>query len=338
MSVNNAKSAYSAEITTDPDLNTPVVALAYTDPNEPARNLLACIAPALGSNWYRLRAGEQELLHCEPEELKAHGHTGVFVLWPFPNRVRDAQYSYHGQHYTFAGVPRKGALIHGLVFDRSWSYEQPSASQESATVTTFVEMKPDSPYYQSYPFASRLALTYTLTSAGLTVDYSVRNTGTQTLPYGFALHPYFNLLSGGEQTVVTLPADHVMEADKGMLPTGRVLDIHSTMYSMFDLSQPTPINQLKLDHVYTDLPPEHEALIDYRGLNLRMHISASNDFTHAVIYTPAQAPYFCLESQTCSTDAINLAQRGMQDIAHLLEVQPGKEAGGFIRYTVEHKQ
>lgn len=339
MTFGSAKSLYSAEVITDPDLNTPVVTLAYTDSADPARSLLACIAPDLGSNFFRLKAGPHELLHCEREKLMQRGHTGVFVLWPFPNRVRDKQYSYRGQQYTFAGVPRtQGALIHGLVYDRSWAFEQPLADEESASVTTYVEMKPDSPYYASFPFASRLALTYTLTAAGITVTYSVRNTGTQTLPYGFALHPYFNLLAGADRTRVTLPAGHVMEADAELLPTGRVLDVKSTMYAMFDLAQATPISHLKLDHVYHDLPQTREALIDYEGFNLRMHISASEDFTHAVIYTPAQSPFFCLESQTCSTDAINLAQRGMQDIAHLLEVQPGQEMSGFIRYAVEQRR
>lgn len=333
----NAKAAYSAEVRTDSGLDTTVVDLSYTDPVDPARNLLVCIAPDLGSNLYRFRAGEHELIYCEQEKLKRREHTGIFVIWPFPNRVRDKQYSYRGRHYSFAGVPRtQGALIHGLVYDRSWGYEQPSAGERGASVTTFVEMNQSSPYFAAFPFPSRLSLTYTLTDSGVTVTYSVQNTGTQTLPYGFALHPYFHLLGGAGRSLVSLPAGHVMEADAQLLPTGRLLDVHSTMYAMFDLSQPTPVSQLKLDHVYTNLPQERELLIDHADLHLRVRISASQDFTHIVIYTPAHSPYFCLENQTCSTDAINLHQRDMQDIAHLLELQPGEEAGGFIRYEVEY--
>jgi aldose 1-epimerase len=339
MTSGTAKAPYSAEVLSDPNLNTTIVTLTYTDPQDPARNLLACIAPELGSNFYRLRVGEHELLHCEEEKLKRYEHTGVFVLWPFPNRVRDKEYDYHGQHYTFAGVPRnQGALVHGLVFDRSWSYEQPVVSQQEVSVTTFVEMTPDSPYYESYPFPSKLSLTYTLTQIGITITYAVQNSGTQTLPYGFALHPYFNLLSGPEQTLVTLPANAVMEADTALLPTTRLLDVHSVMYSMFDLNAPTPVGHLKLDHVYTDLPVASESLIDYSAHGLRIRISASDDFTHAVIYTPVISPYFCLENQTCSTDAINLYQRDRQDIAHLLEVAPGEQATGFIRYAIEQVQ
>lgn len=335
MSPNHTPSAYAARLVADPELQTEAIELSYTDPHTPARNLLARIAPALGSNLYRLRAGEHELIYHDRQNLLEHGHTGTFVLWPFPNRVRDARYTYRGQRYTFANVPRKGPLIHGLVFDRAWAHEQLTADEKQASVTTTVEMNADQPYFEAYPFPSRLSLTYVLTSEGLTVTYTVKNTGEQTLPTGFALHPYFTLLGQHGQTSVTLPADRVMEADEGLLPTGRLLDVHSTMYAMFDLNQPTPVSQLKLDHVYTNLPAQHEALIEYHDLGLRVRFATSEDFTHAVIYTPAQSPFFCLENQTCSTDAINLHQRGMQDIAHLLEVQPGEQVSGFIRYAIE---
>ncbi|HEY3992157.1 MAG TPA: aldose 1-epimerase [Ktedonobacteraceae bacterium] len=337
MTSGNAKAPYSAEVVHDPILDTTAIALSYTDTSNPARNLLAYIAPKLGSNFYRLKVGEHELLHCEPEAFKKTGHTGTFVLWPFPNRVRDKQYTYRGQHYTFDGVPRnQGALIHGLVFDRVWSYEPPVADEQAASVTTFVEMNADSPYYSAYPFASRLALTYTLTSTGITITYSVRNTGTQPLPYGFALHPYFHQFSSPERTLVTLPAGAVMEADQELLPTGRLLDVQSVMYKMFDLNQPTPVSHLKLDHVYTRHPAAHEALIEHCDHGLRVRLAASADFTHTVIYTLGDGPYLCLENQTCSTDAINLFNNDRQDIAHLLEVQPGAESSGFIRFTVEY--
>lgn len=339
MTSSEAASPYAAVVTTDAELGTTIIALSYTDPHDPAHNLLACIAPGLGSNWYRLRAGQCELIHYEPEDLKQRGHTGAFVLWPFPNRVRDRQYTYHGEQYSFASIKRvQGILIHGLVFDRSWSYTRPVADQQGASVTTTVEMDPASPYYETYPFASRLSLTYTLTRSGMTVAYSVQNTGKQSLPYGFGLHPYFTLPSGREQTLVTLSAAQVMEADATLLPTGRLLDVHTAMYAMFDLNQPVPVGHLKLDHVYTGLPASREALIEHRDLHLRVRITASEDFTHAVIYTPAQASYFCLENQTCSTDAINLSRRGKQDLAHILEVQPGEERAGYILYGIEHIQ
>jgi aldose 1-epimerase len=155
------------------------------------------------------------------------------------------------------------------------------------------------------------------------------------MPFGFALHPYFSTLSGAADTLVSIPADYVMEADDELLPTGRVLDVRGIMYAMFDLRQPVPIANLKLDHVYTGLHKSESAVIAYRKQGMKLRISASEDFTHMVIYTPPDAPFFCLENQTCSTDAVNLHHKGLRELAHLLELRPGESCTGFIEYKVE---
>ena len=98
-----------------------------------------------------------------------------------------------------------------------------------------------------------------------------------------------------------------------------------------------PVANLKLDHAYTGLHKNASAVIEYRKQALRLRISASEDFTHMVIYTlssEAGGSFFCLENQTCSTDAINLSHRGLGKIAHLLELGSGESSSGFIRYAI----
>ncbi|MBO0783147.1 MAG: hypothetical protein J2P37_30400, partial [Ktedonobacteraceae bacterium] len=167
------------------------------------------------------------------------------------------------------------------------------------------------------------------------LTYRVSNRGTGPLPFGFAMHPYFPRLSGDQETLVSLPAEAVMEADETLLPTGRIFDVRQVMYEMYDLRQPLPVGNLKLDHVYTRLHQDEPALIDYRQQRLQLRISASDDFTHIVIYAPAGAPYFCIEYQTCSTDAINLHQQGKRELAHLLEVPPAGTHQGTINYDIK---
>ncbi len=332
---------YSATVMVEPDLGSTVVGLSYEDKEDPARSLTVGIAPELGSNLFRFRVGERDIIYTEPELLKRMDFTGAFVLWPLPNRVRDKRYTYQGRTYSLTEVRRpqgNDVLIHGLVFDRPWRYDQPVVTGESATVTTFVDITSESPHYDAYPFESRLALDYTLTRDGLTVAYSVHNKGAKQLPYGFALHPYFATFAGKDDTLVSIPAVEVMEADDELLPTGRVLDVEGIMYGPFDLRAPVPVDRLKLDHVYTRLRPGGSATIDYRGQGLRLRLSASDDFTHMVIYTLGEGPFFCLENQTCATDAINLDSQGLREVAHLQEVPPGETREGFIRYTVERPE
>ena len=332
--------AYAANVGVDSKLETTVISLAYEDRDNPSRNIGVGIAPDLGSNMFRFRGGEYDLIYCEPALLKQRDFTGNFVLWPLPNRVRDKQYVYQGQVYSLERVKRPSGnevLIHGLVFDRPWQYEKPVLGEDSVSVKTYIDITPESPFYEAYPFESRLSLTYTLTRNGVSITYNVQNNGSKDMPFGFALHPYFSTLSGKDGTFVSIPADYVMEADDELLPTGRLLDVRGIMYAMFDLREPVAIAHLKLDHVYTGLHKNEAAVIEYRKQQMKLCISASDEFTHMVIYTPPEedGPYFCLENQTCATDAINLHHRGLSEIAHLLEVRPGENSTGFIRYTVE---
>ncbi|QBD78757.1 aldose 1-epimerase [Ktedonosporobacter rubrisoli] len=330
---------YAADIRQDPELHTTVIELSYHDPANPARNLTVAIAPDLGSNMFSFRVGSHDLIYCEHELLKRKDFTGNFVLWPLPNRIRDKRYTYQGQNYSLADIKRQqgnAVLIHGLVFDRPWQYMQPIVEPNGVHVTTFIEINEESPWYAAYPFDSKLTLTYSLDQHGLSTTYTVYNRGARTLPFGFALHPYFSLLSGKDDTLVSVPADQVMEADDELLPTGRIFPVDKIMYAMYDLRQPTAIGNLQLDHVYTSLHPHEPAIIDYRKNDLQLYITATEDFTHAVIYTPQGQPYFCLEHQTCSTDAINLHNQGpeLQKAAHLLEVPAGKAYSGTLRYTI----
>ena len=73
---------------------------------------------------------------------------------------------------------------------------------------------------------------------------------------------------------------------------------------------------------------------------MQLQISGSEDFTHAVIYTPPDgSPFFCVEHQTCSTDAINFHQNpALREMAHLLEVAPGATYRGTLQYYIRFEQ
>src|SRR5947209_25530 len=145
------ESPYSAQVGVDPELHSTVISLLYEDKADPARSITVAIAPDLGRNMFRFRLGEQDIIYCEPDLLKQRAFTGDFVLWPLPNRARDKRYVYQGQTYSLEALKRPGGnevLIHGLVFDRPWHYDQPVSSQDSVSVTTYVDITPESPLYQ----------------------------------------------------------------------------------------------------------------------------------------------------------------------------------------------
>ncbi len=333
------KNLFSCTTERHPDLGA-VIYLRYAD-GDPAKNLEVGIVPNHGSNMFRLRAGEQDLIYCDTRALARFGCTGNFVMWPFPNRVRDKKYRWAGEQYDLQHVAVPGGgdshLIHGLVRDRVWDWTEPELLMDyAAAVQTWVEIQPGMPYFYAYPFPSRLTLTYILSQHKLRIEYVLENLGPQKMPFGFGMHPLFStLFSGEEETFVSLVADSVMEMGADLLPTGRLRPV--TMFQdLFNLVEPRRAADLSLDHVYTGLSSDRRALIDHTRQRIRIRLSASQDFTHCVVYTRQREKFICVEHQTCSTDAVNLHEKGFVDEAHLIVLDPGKIHSGFLEYRIEH--
>lgn len=278
------------------------------------KNLSLTLAPEYGSNLISLKYKNQELIYTDEKLLKTHGFTGCFVLWPFPNRVRNKRYVFKGKTYSLENLTLPRWYHHAFARGLNWQSNQisPAAAQ------TWLNHDPTSPCWQNFPWASRLSLTYTLEADGLKIGYEVRNLDRTELGYGFGLHPLFK-----NAAAIKVPAKYVMESDKDLLPTGKLLPA--------SLDKLTPVKDLNLDHVFTDLSgPQTVAFAN----DLNLTISASPDFTHAVVYTGEKEKYTAVEQQTCSTDAHNLDASGFTKEAHLIRIKPGGAFRGWIKYSV----
>ncbi len=123
-----------------------------------------------------------------------------------------------------------------------------------------------------------------------------------------------------------------MDAEK-LLPTGKLFDLAAE--PDYDARQPRSLEGFFRDDVYYGMQPDKPAAIDFRGRKLKITLSASKEFTNLVLYTPKDQPWFCVEDQTCSTDAHNLYARGLKQESHLQIVEPGKTATGWVEFHFE---
>jgi aldose 1-epimerase len=296
---------------------------------EDGRNILeAWIAPSHGSNLCRLSVGGNHVIDFDRSLLVKNDFTGTPVLYPTPNRVRNGVFRYHGKAYNQI---KRGVRIfeHGLVHNEPWNYSDPHINQESISLTTWIDFDETCAIYQA--FKHRLSLEFHLTQTGLQISYTIENQDEQAIPFGFGLHPYFTKLSGDSGTCVVLPANFVMDYTSDLLPTGRLIEVGGTQ---FDLHEKVELGALDLDHVFTGVPEGKCAQIYYDSLHLQVQLVATNDFSHLVLYSPRGENYFCLENQTCSTDAHNLADRNFLLESGLKFVQPGKNHTGSVSYTI----
>ena len=58
-----------AEVGQDPALQTTTLSLSSIDQSNSSRNTLVCIAPEFGSNLFRFRVGEHDLMYTDQQLL-----------------------------------------------------------------------------------------------------------------------------------------------------------------------------------------------------------------------------------------------------------------------------
>jgi aldose 1-epimerase len=324
---------FSARRQIDPASGHAVAVLHCADPRGGPADLEARVAPHAGANLYWLAAGGEQLLEQAPSLAElAQSPAGTPIMYPSPNRVRDAAFVFEGQRYYFEANSGPN-FIHGLVRRRPWQMDEPQSGADHAAVSTWIDWDDRQPDFPSFPVTHRLTVKYTVRQRRLAIEYAVANRGPGRLPFGFGLHPWFRIPGARAAVRLRVPVSQRMEA-QDRLPTGRLLPVAGTP---FDLRRPTSLAGLDLDDVYIAAGarrPASPAWCEWGDRGLRLSLGASAEFTHLVVYTPAGKQVFCLENQTCSTDAHNLHARGQVQQAHLQIVEPGATARGSLDWRL----
>ncbi len=292
---------------------------------------VAQLAPEAGANLFSIRVGGVELLRQPKSLAELPGVAyGTPVLYPMPNRVKDARFSFEGQEVRFE--PNAGShFIHGLVNRHPWEVVSWESDDAGVAVRCKADFGAESDLGRQFPFPHQFYLTIRLADRRVRWTYEVDNRdGQASVPFGFALHPYFVYQDSRDSTWLTIPASHWMEAER-QLPSGKLIAASELDYP---LGSPFSLQDRAFDDVFWGLRPERPTRIEFRGNDQQILIHASQDFTHLVVWTPNR-PYFGVESQTCSTDAHNLHAAGFEEAAHLQVCLPGQRQTGWVEYRLD---
>jgi aldose 1-epimerase len=242
--------------------------------------------------------------------------------------VRDARFVFDGRRFAFP--PNDGTrFLHGFACEVPWEARGPREQDGGCTAVTWLDWNPDQPRFASFPIRHRLTVTWRLDAAGVHSEFAVENQDRTRLPFGFGLHPWFVVQGDPSQIFLTVAAQAHMAA-RDLLPTA---DLEPLDGSRFDLRRPRPLSDLDLDDVYWGLRGEEPSGFEARDAGLAVSLSASPEFTHMTVYAAPGKDAFCLEPQTCSTDAHNLHAQGHPEAAHLLVAESGQTVGGWARIT-----
>jgi aldose 1-epimerase len=304
--------------------------------------------PAGGFNCHRWQITQQgilwELLYSDPQFF--HGakptRSGIPILFPFPNRIRAGQFSWAGKQYQLPlNDPAGKNAIHGFACRRPWRVVGHGANTHSAWVTGEFLGSLDAPEARAlWPADYRVQITCRLEPRSLRLEAVVNNPDQVPLPFGLGYHPYFHVPFVPGQDAAAFRAQAAPDRFwvlKESLPTGELRSVDAAR----DLRKQRRLEELSLDDVLhcgpvpaggTPAPLVHRAsLFSPENGDKEVRIESSPGYRELVVFTPPHRQAICFEPYTCTTDAINLEQQGVD--AGVLVLAPGEHWQGEVRFS-----
>lgn len=242
-----------------------------------ASSELTAVINAQGAELCSLRdKGKTELLwQAGPEWPRYAPH-----LFPIVGSLRNDTFRHQGQEYKLKR--------HGFARDRqfSWGMRMPSSCNLFLT--------DDEETRKSYPFSFRFNIDYVIIDNGLSITYTVTNTGDIVLPASMGAHPAFRWPLKEEsknkhRLVFSRPeVGRVRQLHEGLLSSdpltgpinGQVLNLHEGLFTNDAIIFENPASK-NLSYTASD------------GTGLR--ISWDKGFRELALWSPPGGDFLCIE-------------------------------------------
>jgi aldose 1-epimerase len=176
------------------------------------------------------------------------------TLVPWPNRVKDGQWSWRGEDHQLALTePEQHNAIHGLVRWLSWNVVDRWDDAVTFECTSWPQ--------PGYPWPLRVRNDYRLDDEGVRVETSITNTGSAPAPVAAGAHPYITV---GTDTIddasLQLPAETWLPTGPQQIPTGRA----EVAGSPYDFRSPRRIGDVEIDYTFTDVHRDDDGRVRVR--------------------------------------------------------------------------
>jgi aldose 1-epimerase len=283
------------------------------------------VAPSAGGSItrYAWNGGSSPLELLRPaaaDDLAVGTATGMacFPLVPFSNRVRNGKFTFRGRAIQLEpNFPPEPHAIHGHGWQSVWEVVDRSETELAIAYSHEAD---------GWVWPYRAEQHYSLSSEALEVMISVTNTGTDAMPAGLGLHPYFVRTPGSR---LETKVESVWLSDEGSMPTDLV-----PVPDEWDLEGLDP-NEVSLDHNFAGW--SGNAVIDWPDREARLILTAGSPLEFLVVFTPPGEDFFCVEPVANTLDAFNLVSQGRTDVGSSV-VEPGERLAGRVRFAPEIHQ
>ncbi len=300
------------------------------------------IWPSHGFNCLHWRvaaaSGPADLLYVAPdwETNPIPTRSGIPVLFPFPNRIRQGRFHFAGRDYQLHLNDSSGKnAIHGFAPRHPWRVVETGVGEDSVFIRGEFQASIDAPDCRMlWPADYKLSLTYRLSATTLRAEVIVQNVDARKrLPFGFGLHPYFQVPRGEERDITNnwvearTAALWILEDS---LPTGE----RSAIPPGLDFRTPRHIGEQVIDALYSDKGEAVDLRMMARmgngGMPGILEIWISPEFRELLLFTPPHRRALCLEPYTCATDAANLWMHQIDSGWRILE--PGQSQTALCEF------
>ncbi len=281
------------------------------------------VAPGAGGAiaWFCSRCDAQAIDWLRPATAEAiatgdAGAMGCFPLVPFSNRIRDGKFRFGDKSVRLPlNVPGQPHAEHGHGWQAKWRIVE----RESSALTIEYRHAAD-----AWPFPYAARQTFMLETRCLTVALALENTGSEPMPAGLGLHPYFPRT---KQATLTASVKQMWETDSEVMPR-RLIDPPQSCR----LDRGVRPDAVAMDNGFTGW--SRRAEIAWPERRARLTMAADVPLGFLVVYTPRDEGFFCAEPVSHCTDAFNLAAGGRADTG-MIVLKPGESVTSAVRFIIE---
>lgn len=268
-----------------------------------AGELEAAFVPSLGMVGASLRHAGEELLDRRggPAAYRDTGAVmGLPFLHPWANRLAGEEYEVDGHHVRLpAGPPRRsdeqGLPMHGLVAAHpGWAVLGADANSDSARLAARLDFSADRALLEGFPFPHDVVVEVSLTPGALRLATTVTPTGGAPVPIAFGYHPYLRL-PGVDRSrwELTAPPRRQLELDARKLPAGSAWPRPAEQFALGDRGFDDSFDGIADGAAFT-----------IAGGGREIAVTHHEGYPVAQVFSPAGAPFVCLEPMTAPTNAL----------------------------------
>ena len=283
-----------------------------------AGDLAVDLVPQIGGSIAAFRLDDIDVMRSLSDADRAAGNvlgTASFPMVPYANRIAGNAFEFHGRRYTFQmNNPPEIYNVHGTGWLRPWTVTGSSASE--ATLSLAV-IEPGEAY------AYRATQRYALDADGLSINMTVTNASTETMPFGFGHHPWFDR----DPDVTVEFVARTFHLNEPEVVIGERIALPPEV--AFDTPRGLPERWRCSDYGGWEGP----ATVRFPGRGVGLAIAADAMFGHLMFSADPNLPVFCVEPQTNASCAFNRAGGFEDPDDGVIVLEPGASAGGSLRFT-----